>query len=363
MEKPLLIDLDVHNNFLKRDELLPYLPKVWHQQWMEDFIGIGGKAYSPVGRVRKDVLESRYDAKPDLLLKDYVEKHKVDFAILTGSAFMLGISLHYDPDYANAVASAANDWLAEVWLKASPKFKGSILINNSDPEAAAKEIDRMAKHPDMVQVIMCSPSPRLYGQRFYHPIYEAAERNGLPVAIHLGPDGMGTAGAPTQSGYPTRYMEVQNIVTTNYMVHINSLICEGVFEKFPNFQFVAIEGGISWLPHLMWRMDKNYKALRDSTPWLKKLPSEYMKEHIWLTTQPIEEPKNPQHLVDIIKMCEFEDRIMFSSDYPHWDFDNPDVVLNHFPKDLKEKILGKNAMRLFGNKLTRSRPDGKVDEG
>lgn len=346
---PQLIDLDVHNNFLDRkEELLPFLPKVWHQQWIEDGIGLGGKPFSSVGVTRKDVAAGKLASRPETLLKDHVEKYGVDYAILTGSAIMVGVSLHYDPDYANALASAFNDWLAERWLKASPKFKGSILINNSDPVAAAAEIDRMAKHPDMVQVLMCSASPRLYGQRFYHPIYEAAERNGLPVAIHLGPDGMGIAGAPTQSGYPTRYMELQNIVTTNYMVHVNSMICEGVFEKYPGLQFICIEGGISWMAHLMWRMDKNYKALRDTVPWLRKLPSEYIKQHVWLTTQPIEEPKNPQHLVDIIKMCELEDRIMFSSDYPHWDFDNPHVVFKHFPKDLREKVLAKNAIKLFG---------------
>jgi hypothetical protein len=49
------------------------------------------------------------------------------------------------------------------------------------------------------------------------------------------------------------------------MAHVNSLVCEGVFERFPNLQFVGIEGGIGWLPHLMWRMDKNWKALRELT--------------------------------------------------------------------------------------------------
>lgn len=352
-EMPRLIDCDVHNELNKLEDLLPFLPKVWHDQWMGSGIGIGKKAWSPVGVLRKDAVPENGGlpaSDPHFLLKDLVEKYGIDYAILTGNATMIGLSVTYDPDYANALALAYNDWLVEKWLKVSPKFKGSIMVNHSDPVAAAKEIDRMAGHPDIVQVIMCSASLMLFGQRFYHPIYEAAERNGLPIAIHPGPDGLGKAGAPTPFGYPTRYLEWHTIVPIGYMSHLNSLIFEGVFEKFPKLKIVAIEGGVCWLPHLMWRMDKNYKALRDQVPWLNKLPSEYIKEHIRLTTQPIEEPQNPEHLVQIFNMCGAEDIVMFSSDYPHWDFDNPQMVLSPFPKEMREKIKAKNAIELYGLK-------------
>jgi predicted TIM-barrel fold metal-dependent hydrolase len=143
-------------------------------------------------------------------------------------------------------------------------------------------------------------------------------------------------------------MEWHNILPINYMTHINSLVCEGVFEKFPKLTFVAIEGGIAWLPHLMWRMDKNYKGLRDTTPWLNKLPSEYITEHIRLTTQPIEEPKNPEHLVQIFEMIQAEKTVMFSSDYPHWDNDNPRLALPRLSKTMKQRILAGTAAELYG---------------
>lgn len=98
----------------------------------------------------------------------------------------------------------------------------------------------------------------------------------------------------------------------------------------------------------MWRMDKNYKALRDQVPWLTKLPSEYIKEHIYLTTQPIEEPNHPDELVQIFKMCGAEDYVMFSSDYPHWDYDVPQKVLPMFPKEMRHKIAASNASKLYG---------------
>jgi predicted TIM-barrel fold metal-dependent hydrolase len=142
-------------------------------------------------------------------------------------------------------------------------------------------------------------------------------------------------------------MEWHNILPIGYMAQINSLVTEGVFENFPELKFIAIEGGVAWLPHLMWRMDKNYKALRDTTPWLKRLPSEYILDHVLLTTQPIEEPARPEHLMQILEMIDAGRTLMFSSDYPHWDFDNPDMVLRDVDPAVRERIMGGTAMELY----------------
>ncbi|WP_374703479.1 amidohydrolase family protein [Bacillus sp. Marseille-P3661] len=350
-EAPKLIDCDVHNALNDREDLIPFLPKVFHQQFRETGFELGGKPFSPVGLIRRDAYppNGKYPASdPEYMIQHHIEPNGIDYAILTGTPYMNAVSLLIDPDYGNALASALNDWMVEKWLSVDPRFKGSIHVNFSDPAAAVKEIERMASHPDMVQVIMCSAAKIPFGQRHYHPIYEAAERHGLPVAVHPGAEGLGVTYPPTPAGYPTRFMEWENILPLNFMGHVNSLVCEGVFEKFPNFKFVAIEGGISWLPHLMWRMDKNYKAYRDTAPWLKKFPSEYIKEHVYLTTQPIEEPPNPEYLIKIFKMCGGEDIVMFSSDYAHWDNDNPKMALLPFPREMREKIAAKNASKLYG---------------
>jgi predicted TIM-barrel fold metal-dependent hydrolase len=335
-----------------REALLPYLPKYWAEVVQRSGFGNPGTitgAGTPVGVLRADARPPGGGvpgSDPQFLIAHHLDRYGIDYAILTGGG-ILGISLNPDVDYANAVASAYNAWLAEHWLTVSPRFKGSILLNHSDPEYSAREIDRWGAHPAFVQTIMASGSPRLFGQRCFHPIYEAAERNGLPVAIHPGTEGAGIAYPPTPAGYPTRYMEWHNILPINFMSHLNSLVCEGVFEKFPRIKFVAIEGGVAWLPHLMWRMDKNYKALRATTPWLKRLPSEYIKEHVRLTTQPIEEPENPRHLVQIFEMIEADRMLLFSSDYPHWDFDNPKMALPPLPAEMKARIFAGNAAELY----------------
>src|SRR5690606_26951270 len=93
---------------------------------------------------------------------------------------------------------------------------------------------------------------------------------------------------------------------------------------------------------------KNYKALRDTTPWLKRLPSEYIKDHVKLTTQPVEEPDNPLELVQILAMMSAEKTLMFSSDYPHWDNDDPNRILRRVDPDLRARIFGGTAAELYG---------------
>jgi predicted TIM-barrel fold metal-dependent hydrolase len=345
-----LIDADVHNAVANSNELLPFLSDYWKNVVRRSGMGVSRSLYpSPIGVLREDARPpggGTPGSDPQFLIKDHLDRYGIDYAILTGSD-VLGLSLHPDPDFGNAIASAYNDLLIHKWLEADPRFKGSLIINHSDPIAAAKEIDRVGDHPDVVQVLMASGARTPFGQRVYHPIYEAAARHGLPVAIHPGTEGAGIANAPTSAGYPTRYFEWHNILPANYMAHINSLVCEGVFEKFPTLTFVAIEGGVAWLPHLMWRMDKNYKALRATTPWLKRLPSEYIKAHIRLTTQPIEEPQNREHLTQIFQMIEAEKMVMFSSDYPHWDFDNPNRALPPLPEPMQQRIFFQNAAELY----------------
>ncbi len=123
---------------------------------------------------------------------------------------------------------------------------------------------------------------------------------------------------------------------------------EGVFERFPKLKIVLIEGGFSWAPALGWRMDKHWERMRKEVPDVKRPPSEYVREHVWFTTQPIEEPEDPQHLADIIDWIGW-DRLMFSTDYPHWDFDHPQHVFKFaLTEAQKAKVFRDNAKALYG---------------
>ena len=103
------------------------------------------------------------------------------------------------------------------------------------------------------------------------------------------------------------------------------MIIEGVFERLPELKIVLIECGFAWLPALGWRLDKHWKRLQGRGAASEVAPSEYITRAVWVTTQPMEEPEDPDHLLDMMNWIGL-DRIMFSADYPHWDFDDPFAV-------------------------------------
>ncbi|OMF34634.1 amidohydrolase [Paenibacillus sp. FSL H8-0548] len=342
-----IIDCDVHNTFRSIDDLLPYMDETWRSQ---AFLRGGGLPYvSPIGNKRKDANPPGgfpVGSDPDFMIKQLIEPYNMDYAILCCDA-IIGVSSFADADYAAALCRAYNDYMIAEWLPKSSKFKGLLCIATQDPYQAALEIDRIAPHPDVVGVTIVGGSRMPYGQRFFHPIYEACQRNNVPLVIHPGAEGAGIFNPPTAVGYVSNYLEWHTCLPQTYMAHLVSFVCEGVFEKFPNFKVVFSEGGVAWLPPLLWRLDKNFKALRAANPWLKRMPSEYVRDHCFLTTQPIEEPDNPKHLKMIFEMFDAENMLLFSSDYPHWDFDDPTKILKQFPIEVRQKIFSENARKLF----------------
>jgi hypothetical protein len=279
-----------------------------------------------------------------------LDRFNIDRAVLTFGT-PLDLANIPNPYFAAALARAANQWMIEEWLSADDRFYGSLIVANQLPDIAAQEIRRLGRHPKIAQVIMSSNGVGLpFGHPLFHPIYEAAVEMGLPVAIHAGGQG-GINPCPTASGPPSLYIEYHTLVTQGVMTTLVSLITEGVFEIFPRLRVILIEGGVAWVPAILWRFDALYKRskhLRREIPWVKRLPSEYCRDHIRITTQPLEIPPNAAILAEALESIGGDEILLFATDYPHWDADEVKFISERLPRSWLPKIFRENAMKVYG---------------
>jgi predicted TIM-barrel fold metal-dependent hydrolase len=191
----------------------------------------------------------------------------------------------------------------------------------------------------------------------YRPVFRAAAKHGLPVGMHITRESSMQSMTPV--GYSSYHIEAMGSWSMYYVSHLNSLIFDGVFEELPDLRVVFVEGGFTWAAPTLWRMDRYWDALKTEIPNVRRRPSEYAREQLRITTQPLEEPENPRHLMRLIELVGGEDMLMFSSDYPHWDYDDPRFVGSRFPAAWRDKVLSGNAIELYG--LPKTRPVDALD--
>jgi predicted TIM-barrel fold metal-dependent hydrolase len=345
--RPTLIDCDFHNELDSIKDLYPYLSKRW-QDHIETF-GL----QRPTGGYFPRFMDHREDARPPsgrrsgsevaFSRSDFLDPYNVAHAMLIPLTSAAGVT---NLDLGAALASAVNDWQAAEWLDPEPRLRASIAVSPEDPLAAAREVERCARDKRFVQVFMPGRTHEPLGRRKYWPIYEAAAKHGLHIMSHA----FGSYGNPiTGAGQASYYVEEHVGPAQAVQANVISLVAEGVFEQFPTLNFVSVENGFGWVPSLMWRMDATYKELKDEVPHLKRLPSEYIREHLYLTTQPAEEPHKPQQFVEMLEhFGDMVSHILFASDYPHWDSDDPDFALpNILSDDVLQAIQFDNAKKLY----------------
>ena len=186
-----------------------------------------------------------------------------------------------------------------------------------------------------------------FGQRFFEPIYKAAARHDLPIAIHVGGDGSEVFGDITSAGSPSYFIEVRMAEPGFVQVHLENLIFEGVFDRYPKLRVAILGTGFSWVPAYIWRMDTDWKALRWHTPWVKKLPSEYVFEHVRFGSQPYVNPAPDQGSGRIWNWIHAIETLLFASHFPRWDWEEPSRLSSEVPDDLREQVLSANARATF----------------
>ncbi|MDN2495244.1 amidohydrolase [Nocardia nova] len=361
-----IIDSDVHpymENGLAT--LVPYMSKAWQQR-----LGIGlsddwaaGYATSQFhlpldylyinssGGMRGDTARPGMApaTDPAFTAAQLLDSRGIDRAILL-SGHLLGLGAMPDPQVAATIAAAYNDWMCERWLQFDRRYRGGLVIAPQDPELAVKEIDRVADRPGIVEIFM-PLHDILMGEKHYYPIYEAAQRHGLPICVHPSGTENVYARAPRMAGTPTYYIEWHALLGQIHQANTASLLCHGVFERFPELKIVIAEGGIAWIAELTWKLDADWHGLRDEIPWVKRHPSDYLNSNMRFTTQPFVEPPKRQHLTALMDMINAEQVLMFSSDYPHWNYNDPVNALAGLPEELQRRIMFDTPREFYGDRI------------
>ena len=89
---------------------------------------------------------------------------------------------------------------------------------------------------------------------------------------------------------------------------------------------MLIESGVTWLPASLWRINKTWRGVRAEVPWLDRLPSDIVRQHVRLTAQPFDAPPDAAALATLLEQLGSDDMLLFATDYPHWHYDGDDAL-------------------------------------
>ena len=152
-------------------------------------------------------------------------------------------------------------------------------------------------------------------------LWRVAEEAGVPILFHVGGEEKMDR-AYLENGLPQVkdfHGGDENFTSLTFMTipvsiwqTLSALVIDGVFDRFPNLKWGAIELGASWLPSLMKFLDSGVAAFgkEERLQRLSGTPSEILRRQLRVTPYPHED-------VRWIMENSGEDMVLFSSDFPH----------------------------------------------
>lgn len=357
-----IVDSDAH--IMENDEeILPYFEEEWVKRLIRDTpkpdntirsalypTPITSQAYrSGEEDSSMEKADGSINADPATKLRE-MDDFSVDYAIVTPT-MLLNLNTINNPRIGRAYTDAYNRFLENEFLGHHDNLKAAVLVSKYDPVTEAETINKLANEDDIVAVCMTNGAmDPPFGARYYDPIYEAAEQNGLPILIHNASGNFGMD-FPVQYRQAHTYAEARTICQPfSHMWNLVTSFTRGLPERFPDLKMVWQEAGICWALYTIWRLNDSYMEYPDDIPDLTKLPEDYVEDRYYFTTQPLGHT-TAENIASAIEMLG-PDSVLFSSDLPHGAFDSPlevhDILDSYFDRDRVRKIMGETAIDLFG---------------
>jgi predicted TIM-barrel fold metal-dependent hydrolase len=256
-----------------------------------------------------------------------------------------------DADFGNAQCKVWNDWAWETYGAYNDFMSPIAAIMTADINLAIEEIKRVAKLGFRGVNLPCKPifgahdarHPN-YNMTMFDPMWAAIQDCDVTVTFHI------------STGRDPRAARKDGGAIINYAAHalsptvepIACLCASGVLERFNKLRFAGIECGIGWVP---WALEAMDEAARKHHMWafpkLKKLPSDYFREHGAASFQ--DDPIG----IELAERHHLVDNFMWANDYPHHEGSWPHSAqsierqMGELKEESRAKILGLNAARIF----------------
>ncbi|MFM1814870.1 MAG: hypothetical protein RLZ98_1565 [Pseudomonadota bacterium] len=356
----LIVDVDAHHYESESyNQVFDYIESPVIKQMAKQSATRGGRAsflggsvgYQDIsGRITRHWMRKYEEVPADAKHRDiattirWMDAMGVDYACLFPTP-MLFLGMHPQVEIESAMAQAYNRWLCERILDEEPRIISMLYLPFNDPEAAYRTVKEFGDRKGVVGFMVTSPRYKPVHDNAYMKTYALMEEMGKPLSFHAAYSWTDQSLALTN-----RFIAVHALGFMWFnMVHMANWVVNGMPERFPKLKTLWIESGLTWAYSLMQRLDHSYMMRTSECPSLKRKPSEYMRE-MYYSSQPMEKPEDPSILEATFKMIKADTQLMWSSDYPHWDFDLPGVIYDvpFLSEQAKRNILGGNAAKFFG---------------
>ncbi|MEZ5736430.1 MAG: amidohydrolase family protein [Novosphingobium sp.] len=284
----------------------------------------------------------------------FMDEDGIDAAMLYPSlGVMVEQQLADDVEATYANLRAFNRWLEEDWgYNTRDRIFSVPMLSLLDLDMALEELDRVLKLGARAIHIRTGPAAgRSPADEYFDPFWARLNEAHVPVALHsswsqyhkLWSSQWSEKADPTYREL-TSFQSYLGMGARPMMDTLAAMVFQGLFNRFPNINVLAVEGGSYWVGELMRHMDKAHRSGKGSklSPRLPDWPSKVLQQHLYVT---------PFHEEDVVELAEKlpVDHIILGSDYPHAE------GLSH-PRSYAEKVapLGPEAVKaVMGENLAR----------
>jgi predicted TIM-barrel fold metal-dependent hydrolase len=259
--------------------------------------------------------------------------------------------MHPQPEVEVELGKAFNVWLIDRILPQGKCMLGLPYLPFCDPDACVEIVEKFADKPGVIGFTVTATRYKPVHHNSYMRLYSAIQASGKPLAFHAGYHW----GDPSMMQI-NRFIGMHALSFVHFsMVHMTNWVLNGLCERFPRLKLIWVESGLAWVPFMMQRLDNEYMMRSSEAPLLKRRPSEYIRE-MYFTSQPLE-TSNMKLTEAHFDAVNAESQLLFSSDWPHWDFDLPTSITNlpFLNTEQKRAILGLNAAKLFGLQVPKAK--------